>query len=145
MQPKKIILLASDCESTRWVYHALEEALHIKAVILEQPISKKALAKNRIKKIGLMRVIGQVLFSMLVVPFLKMRSKNRKASLISKYRLNANGFSNAQTWRVSSVNEEECLNAICLLKPDIIIVNGTRIISKKILQSTNAVFINMHV
>lgn len=145
MQPKKIILLASDCESTRWVYHALEEALHIKAVILEQPISKKALAKNRIKKIGLMRVIGQVLFSMLVVPFLKMRSKNRKASLISKYRLNTNGFSNAQTWRVSSVNEEECLNAICLLKPDIIIVNGTRIISKKILQSTNAVFINMHV
>ena len=145
MQQKKIILLASDCESSRWVYNALEETVVIEAVILEQPISKKELAKNRIKKIGLFRVIGQILFSTLAVPLLKRRSKTRKAYLINKYRLNNNDFKSEKTQRVSSVNEDDCLRAIQLLKPDIIVVNGTRIISKKVLQSTHAVFVNMHV
>ena len=145
MQQKKIILLASDCESSRWVFHALEETVSIEAVILEQPISKKELAKNRIKKIGFIPVTGQVLFSALIVPLLKLQSKKRKASLIDKYRLNSNSFNNPKILRVSSVNEEGCVNAIRLLQPDIIVVNGTRIISKKILQSTNAIFVNMHV
>lgn len=145
MQPKKIILLASDCESSRWVYHALEEAVHIEAVILEQQISKKELAKNRIKKIGLMQVIGQAMFSALLVPLLKLQSKKRKAFLVNKYRLNSNDFSNSKTSRVSSINDEASLKAINLFQPDIIVVNGTRIISKKILQSTNAFFLNMHV
>ena len=145
MQQKKIIFLASDCESSRWVYNALEEIVHIEAVIVEQPISKKELAKKRIKKIGFFPVVGQALFSALVVPLLKIKSKNRKAFLINKYRLNGNAFNSSKTSRVSSVNEVVCLNAIHLLQPDIVIVNGTRIISKKILQSTNAIFVNMHV
>jgi folate-dependent phosphoribosylglycinamide formyltransferase PurN len=145
MQQKKIILLASDCESSRWVYHALEETISIEAVILEQPISKKELAKNRIKKIGFLPVVGQVLFSALIVPILKLQAKKRKAYLVNKYRLSNNDFSSSKTYRVSSVNEDACLKAINLLQPDIIVVNGTRIISKKILQSTNAVFVNMHV
>lgn len=145
MQQKKIILLASDCESSRWVYHALKEVVDIDAVILEQPVSKKELAKNRIKKTGFVPVMGQVLFSTLVVPFLKLQSKKRKASLVNKYGLNNHDFDSDKTVSVSSVNDEVCLKTINLLQPDIIVVNGTRIISKKILQSTNAIFINMHV
>jgi len=145
MQQKKIILLASDCESSRWVFHALEETVSIEAVILEQSVSKKQLAKNRIKKIGFIPVIGQVFFSVITVPLLKQQSKKRKAYLVNKYGLNNSDFSGTKIHSVSSVNEEACLKAIHLLQPDIIVVNGTRIISKKILQSTNAVFVNMHV
>jgi len=145
MQHKKIIFLASDCESSRWVYNALEEIVPVEAVILEQPVSKKQLAKNRIKKIGFFPVMGQVLFSVLVVPFLKRISRARKQALINQYRLNNNPFSSNKTFRVSSVNDDDCLHQIQLLNPEIIIVNGTRIISKKILQSTPAVFVNMHI
>jgi folate-dependent phosphoribosylglycinamide formyltransferase PurN len=145
MQQKKVILLVSDCESSRWVYHALKEIVHIEMVVLEQPISKKELAKNRIKKIGLMPVIGQVLFSVLIVPLLKLQSKKRKAYLVNKYGLNNSDFSSSKTCRVSSVNDEASLKAISLFQPDIIVVNGSRIISKKILQSTKALFVNMHV
>jgi folate-dependent phosphoribosylglycinamide formyltransferase PurN len=145
MQQKKIIFLASDCESSRWVYNALQETINIDAVILEQPISRKELAKNRVKRIGIVAVTGQVLFSALVVPLLKIRSKTRRADLISAYQLNSNDFKSDKTQRVSLVNDEACMNAIRLLQPDIIVVNGTRIISKKILQSTNAIFVNMHV
>jgi folate-dependent phosphoribosylglycinamide formyltransferase PurN len=145
MQQKKIILLAADCESSRWVYNALKGVVDIEDVILEQPISKIELVKRRIKKIGLLPVIGQVLFSMLVVPVLKIRSKKRKAYLADKYRLNNNSIDSDKTYRINSVNEERCLKTILSLQPDIIVVNGTRIISKNILQNTSAVFINMHV
>ncbi len=146
MQQKKIIFLASDCESSRWVYNALEETSAFDAVILEQPVSKKELAKKRIKKIGILPVAGQVLFSVFIVPFLRIKSKKRKAFLINQYRLSNTDFnSSSSTYRVNSVNDEGCLNTIQQLQPDIIVVNGTRIISKKILQSTNAIFINMHV
>ena len=145
MQQKKIIFLASDCESSRWVYNALQETINIDAVILEQPISRKELAKKRVKRIGIVSVAGQVLFSALVVPLLKFRSKTRRENLITAYQLNSNDFKTDKTQKVSSVNDEACINAIRLLQPDIIVVNGTRIISKKILQSTNAIFLNMHV
>ncbi len=145
MQQKKIIFLASDCESSRWVYNALQETTGIEAVILEQPVSKKELAKKRIKKIGIITVAGQVLFSAFVVPLLRIKSKKRKASLVNQYGLKNTDFNSSKTLRVSSVNEEGCLKAIHHLQPDIIVVNGTRIISKKILQSTNAIFVNMHV
>jgi methionyl-tRNA formyltransferase len=142
---KKIILLASDCESSRWVYNALEQSVGLQAVIIEKPVSKKELAKNRIKKIGLFPVIGQALFSVLIVPVLKLQSKKRKADLISQYQLNNNDFNINKTSRVISINDDSCMDAIRSLNPDIILVNGTRIISKKILKSTPAVFVNMHV
>ena len=43
-----------------------------------------------------------------------------------------------------SVNSDTCKSIIAKIKPDIIIVNGTRIISTKILNSTQAVFVNTH-
>lgn len=145
MQQNKIILLASDCESSRWVFHALKESVQLEAVIIEPPISKKEIAKKRIRKIGLFPVIGQVLFSAVIVPVLHILSKKRKAILVKQYNLNSNEFNSNNIYRVSSVNDEECLKAINLLKPDIIVVNGTRIISNQIIQNTNAVFVNMHV
>ena len=144
MQQKKIIFLASDCESSRWVYNALEAEFSLDTAIIEISISKTDLIKGRIKKIGLFPVIGQIMFSALVVPLLKLKAKNRKTALIHQFQLNSNEFNSSKKYGVSSVNSEDCLNVLRLLQPDIIIVNGTRIISKTILQSTNAVFINMH-
>lgn len=142
MQQKKIIFLASDCESSRWVYNAIQE--NIDAVILEQPVSKIQLAKKRIKKIGILPVAGQILFSLLAVPLLKKRSSVRRKDIITQCRLSNRDFDPGKTRRVQSVNDEACVSAIQSLQPDIIVVNGTRIISKKILQSTGAIFINMH-
>jgi folate-dependent phosphoribosylglycinamide formyltransferase PurN len=145
MQQKKIIFLASDCESSRWVYNALEKDFSFDGVILEQPISRKILIKNRIKKIGLFPVIGQMMFTAFVAPVLKWKAKKRRACLLEQYRLDSSDFNTSKTSRVSTVNGDDCLKAMRIIQPDIIIVNGTRIISKKILESTNAIFINMHV
>jgi methionyl-tRNA formyltransferase len=145
MQQKKIIFLASDCESSRWVYNALNNNFEISAAIIEKPVSKKTLIKGRLKKTGLLQVAGQIMFSLLTVPVLKMKSKKRKSELEKLYNLNNGSFNPAKSFCVNSVNDDACLQLLQQLQPDIIVVNGTRIISKNILQSTNAVFINMHV
>lgn len=145
MQQKKIVFLASDCESSRWVYNALIKDFEIAAAIIEQPVSKKKIIKGRLKRIGYLKVAGQILFSLVVVPFLKIRSRERRSFLINQYQLNNSNFINSATNYVDSVNNEACKILLQQLQPDIIIVNGTRIISKKILRCCKAVFINMHV
>ena len=144
MQHKKIIFLASDCQSSRWVYSAVLKKFNIEAAIIENPISKISLIKRRIKKIGLIKVFGQVLFTLIMVPILKFKGKERSANIIQQYKLLDAGFIPDKTQYISSVNEEACRLLLEQIQPDIIIVNGTRIINKEILQCCNAVFINMH-
>lgn len=143
MQNKKIVFLTSDCDSSRWVYNSLKKEYTFSAVIIEQPVSKKILFKNRLKKNGVVKVTGQALFSLLMVPLLRHKVKKRRQYLIDQYRLDSSDFE-GNLINVSSVNDEACLAVLQKIQPDIILVNGTRIISKKILQSINAVFINMH-
>jgi methionyl-tRNA formyltransferase len=144
-QNKKIIFLASDCESSRWVYNALKKEFDFDAVIIEQPISKKKLFKGRLKKIGFFKVAGQAMFSVLIIPLLRRKGAAQKAILIKEYGLEDDPFDSKRTHRVTSVNNEDCRQLLEQLQPGIVVVNGTRIISKKILACTNAVFINMHV
>ena len=145
MQNKKIVFLASDGESSRWVYNAIKQDFAIEAAIIETPISKKQLFKGRLKRIGFFKVMGQVMFSTLIVPVLRKKALHRKAALTTKYQLSDAAFDDTHTHYVTSVNADACRQALQLLQPDIVIVNGTRIISKKTLQCTNAIFINMHV
>jgi methionyl-tRNA formyltransferase len=46
--------------------------------------------------------------------------------------------------RVTSVNDDRCLDLLRALKPGLVIVNGTRIISERILNGVSCQFINMH-
>jgi folate-dependent phosphoribosylglycinamide formyltransferase PurN len=145
MHHKKIVFLASDCESSRWVYNALIKKFPPEAAIIETPVSKKVLFKGRLKRIGFIKVCGQVLFSLLLVPFLRKKAVQRKAALVKQYDLSDNGFNNSNTHYVSSVNDAATIQLLQQLQPDIVVVNGTRIISRKVLQCTSAIFINMHV
>jgi 3'-phosphoadenosine 5'-phosphosulfate (PAPS) 3'-phosphatase len=42
---KKIVLLAADTASSKWLFHSLKTAFPFAAVIIEQPISKKLYLK----------------------------------------------------------------------------------------------------
>lgn len=145
MQQKKIVFLASDCESSRWVYNDLIKSFKIEIAIIEQPISKKVLVKRRISRVGITKVLGQIIFSALVVPILRMNAKIRRDFLIKECKFNGTDFPNATTKRIASVNDEDCRILLSQIMPDIVVVNGTRIISKKTLECCDAIFINMHV
>ncbi len=144
MQHKKIVFLASDCNSSRWVYHALKKDFYFSAVIIEKPVSKKKIFRNRIKKIGLIQVTGQAMFSLLVAPLIRLKSKKRAAEIFQLYNLSNNKFPEDYQ-NVISVNDPVCQEMLQSVNPDIVLVNGTRIISKPILNCVKAQFINMHV
>lgn len=144
MQNKKIVFLASDCSSSRWVYNALKKDFDFSAVIIENPVSKKTLFRNRLKKVGFLKVTGQALFSLLVVPFIRSNSKPRAAAIHHQYNFSNDDFTKGYN-SVPSVNDNFCKELLQSINPDIVVVNGTRIISKNILNCTNARFINMHV
>lgn len=142
--PKKIVMLCSDCFSTVVIYNYINNYYPIPDIITEKPMRGLALAKRRIKRLGFFRVAGQVAFSALIVPLLKMGSKKRIAAIKEKYRFDETKLPADKISHFSSVNDPACIAKLQELKPDIVLVNGTRILSSKLLDGIPAVFINMH-
>jgi folate-dependent phosphoribosylglycinamide formyltransferase PurN len=140
----KIVLLAGKWDTTPIVYHFLQQHFHVDKTIIEGGVPRKEFLKKRVKKLGLVNVAGQVLFQLLVAKPLSKISKKRIGEIKADYNLDSSPIPKKHVIEVSSVNATETLNELTTLQPDLVIVHGTRIISKKILQSVNATFINIH-
>jgi folate-dependent phosphoribosylglycinamide formyltransferase PurN len=65
-------------------------------------------------------------------------------SLIGECNLDNSDIPNEVITKINSVNAKKVADIINREKPDYIIVNGTRIISRNVLNSTNIKFINIH-
>jgi len=141
----KIIFLAGKGQSTLFMYNALKDSFSIDKVIIEDDISIVKIIKGRIKRFGFFKVINQLLFQLTISKLLKSLSKKRITALKKHYKLFVEPIPEEKRIKVSSVNDSECITAIKKINPDVIIVNGTRIISSKVLESTSALFINTHV
>lgn len=142
---KQIVLLAGKTESTGIVFNALKEEFDITHLIVESPPSKTSFLKNRIKKLGLLTVIGQIIFRVMIVPYLYLVSGKRIAEIKQEFALDENIYpGDTKIINVNSVNSEETISILSEINPTVIVINGTRIISKKVLDSVSAKFINMH-
>ncbi len=144
MENKKIVLLSGKGFSSNAVYHALAGHFTISQVVLEDKVPMKPFLKRRIKNLGIWTVAGQVLFQALVVKWLTASSKKRTAAIIQQYALNGNEMPAEKVTAVNSVNDEQVQQLLQQWQPDLVVVNGTRIISKKILGSVSCRFINTH-
>jgi folate-dependent phosphoribosylglycinamide formyltransferase PurN len=144
LKNQTLILLAGKGESTSIVYHELQKNFSLQYVLLEDPIPRIQFLQKRIKRLGWFHVLGQVLFQLLMVPCLKFCSKKRSQEIKKKAQLNNSPIDSKQIIAVSSVNSEETKKHLKKLNPDLVIVNGTRIISTETLNCISAPFINMH-
>ncbi len=144
MNSSKIVLLAGKGASTNIVYNYLSQNILFDAVIIEDAVPKKIFIKKRIKKLGLAKVIGQLFFQFLIIPILNATSKKRQQQIIQQNNLSTQAIAENKITSVTSVNSDACLEILQRINPDIIVVNGTRIISKKILTSLSAKIINTH-
>lgn len=145
MQNKRLVLLAGQWDTTPIVYNFLQKHFDVAHVVMEQPVSKKIFLKNRAKRLGFMIVIGQILFSALVAKPMRRLSNKRVREILTQYSLNKTIIPAEKTTNVVSVNSQESMNKLKSLQPDLIVVHGTRIISKKVLTSlTGTSFLNIH-
>lgn len=145
MKNKKIVLLAKKDYSTNVIFNSLKNEFNVAAIIIEEPISKKKVLKKRIKRLGAWTVFGQVLFQTLAVKFLNLISARRKKEIFRDYNLDYSNLPKEKIIHVTSVNSDNCLLNLQQLQPDMVIVNGTRIISGRILNCIPAKFVNVHV
>lgn len=144
MNSPKIVLLAGKGISTNILYNALIKDFTVTAIILEEPVSKKQFLKKRIKKQGIIKVVGQILFQLLIVKFLDLFSKGRKKEILLQYAMHDNALPYEKIIQVRSVNDETCIQILQSLQPNLVIVNGTRIISSQVLNCVSSNFINIH-
>jgi len=138
----EVVLLAGPSDSSRIVAHALEKSFGPIEVIEERKNSVFRLLSRRVKRLGPLSVMGQVLFKLLVIPLLRRQSQGRRRRL-----LEASGFTTSplpRVHRVTSVNSSEARELLRELSPKVVVINGTRILEKLTLECVNAPFINMH-
>lgn len=141
---KHIVILATASETTNMVVNALAQEFEIARVIIEDRIPKRQFWARRLKRLGWSTVLGQILFGLLIVPILNWQAKDRLQVLKSHLSLNDKPFDSDLCTRVTSVNSEETRLLLQQLQPALIVVKGTRIISKKTLSCVPVRFINMH-
>lgn len=144
MSNQKIVLLAGKGITTNILYNALNKDFTIDTIILEESISKKEFLKKRIKHLGFWKVSGQVLFQLSIVKMLHFFSAKRRKEILQKFNLEDNPLPPGKTIPVKSVNDDECIAALQKINPDVVVVIGTRIISKKVLDCIAAKFVNIH-
>lgn len=138
-----IVLLCADGDSTRAIANALTDEFGPVKVILEHPVTRLQMAKRRAKKLGVLRVAGQVAFVGAVLPFLY-RSGRRRIHEIERTHNMRKNWPDLEFHNVDSVNSDAARKILRGLDPDIVVVNGTRIISGQTIACTEAPFINMH-
>ncbi|MDE2445267.1 MAG: formyl transferase [Alphaproteobacteria bacterium] len=141
---KNIVMLGSDNPTTWIVYNHLVREFGLFPIFIEKPLSRIRLLKNRIKKLGVLAVIDQLAFIFAVRPLIQRRYNARIKNICHTNGLEVVEPLSTSIFKIESVNGEDFRRQLTNLQPDIIIVNGTRIISKKTLAASSATIINTH-
>lgn len=144
METKKIILLATEADTTNMLYHKLNDVFGVYKVVLEQKASSVATVKRRIRKQGIINVAGQVLFKIMAEQMLKIKSATRVQQIIKEHQLDSSLIPADKITKVESVNDEQTINLLQQLQPDLIILHGTRILSSQLLKSLSCKIMNIH-
>jgi len=100
--------------------------------------------KGRIRKLGYTKTFGQLLFMVLVAPIIENFSKKRIDQIKKKYRLNFSSIDPYINKNVESVNEKCVPEILNKFGPDVVLVNGTRIIKPHVFSCSSYKFINTH-
>lgn len=114
-------------------------------LVLEGPSNKRAMLRYRRRRLGIAVVSGQLLFQLIILPLIRFRSTRRIEQIMAEYNLDATKEGLTGAIEVASVNEEGVPDQLKEFAPDIVLVNGTRIIKPNVLSCVDAAFVNTHV
>lgn len=138
-----VVVLASDCASTWIVVRELRQTHEISVVILEEPESRFKFLKRRVKRLGVFTVAGQVLFQ-LATPWLRRAAAKASKDIIATNNWVATCPPDTEVHRVSSANSPDVRSLLQAYDAQVVVINGTRILGRKLLQSVSVPIINMH-
>ena len=138
----KIVVLGTHSAPTYAVFNFLKSRFPNCKLFLEEQEGRFSFLRRRARKLGLFHVAGQVMFQLLVTPVLTMRAAKRIAQIQMDYGLSTHACSGAS--KVTSANSMECIQTLLNLGPDLIVLAGTRILSRRFLESMLCPVVNVH-
>lgn len=141
----RIAMLCGDGRSSRIIYNSLTGIpdTSVECVILEDSPSALSMIRGRVKKLGVAKVFGQLLF-MAFNKLLGKAAAGRVHQLMNDYGISDAPFPPEVLNKVDSINSPRTLDLLKATTPDVVIVNGTRIIAEKILSAIHCPVINTH-
>ncbi|MCA0432162.1 MAG: formyl transferase [Proteobacteria bacterium] len=137
-------MIAADTPSTWIIYNRLVREHGLFPCIIEEAVERRILIRNRIRKLGLFAVLGQIAFVALIRPILRYQASRRIRELCHQFDLEAGQPLTPAIRYVESANSNEAISLLRAADPRIVIVNGTRILKPDVLSSVKAPFINTH-
>lgn len=144
MGKRRLLILAQKGITTNIVYNSLKEYYDIEAVIEEKPVPMNEFLKRRIKRLGIVNVAGQLLFQFAIAKYLRVTSRKRRQKILDQSSLNPAVIPSGKIIKLNSVNDKSTIALLQKLDPELVVVNGTRIISDEVLKCIPARFINIH-
>ncbi len=127
-----------------WIaINALVDRFGPVAVIAEDRIGRFELVRKRLKRQGLVRVTGQIGY-VLLQKLIDRRQQSRVAEIIRGMDLKTEPNESCPVYPVGSVNSMACRAALAMIKPEAILVIGTRIIGRETLSAIKVPLLNFH-
>jgi folate-dependent phosphoribosylglycinamide formyltransferase PurN len=137
-------MLTIDSPSTWMVFHALDRAVGVDHVVVEERVSGLALIAARARRLGWLTAAGQALFRLVLAPIVEALSRGRSREIVESAKLGSARPEPGRVTHVASVNDAAAKAALRRLAPSVVVVAGTRIISGSMLDAVPAPFLNMH-
>jgi folate-dependent phosphoribosylglycinamide formyltransferase PurN len=139
----RVVLLAGPGSSTDMVANYLAASgVPDLVVIVEDAQPRAQMARRRARRVGWLPAVGQVLFVVFLQPLLERQSKRRRAAILGAASLDATH--RTPSHRVPSVNDDVTVALLASLRPDVVVVHGTRIIATRVLEAAGCPIVNMH-
>lgn len=139
----KIAVLTVPTPEAWIIVNALVERFGPVTVIAEERQGKLDLIRKRMKRLGPVTVLGQIGF-VLLQSLIGKRSRARVDQIIAANDLDPNPNASCTVLEVGSVNSMACRTALAMVKPDVVVVIGTRIIGRQTLEAITVPLINCH-
>lgn len=138
----RAVLLCGDGGSSPIVANRLAAISDLRAIICEPRPGRAPLIKRRAARLGWPRVLDQLAFQAAVAPLLERAARRRKLEILERYKLD--GQWPQAPIQVDRADNDEALHIIRQSAPDLIVLNGTRILSAAFLQQLSIPIVNIH-
>lgn len=142
--PLKIVLLAADGMTTNMVFNAIEREHRLSGVIIEEHVPRGTYLLRRARRLGYVEAIGQAFFQTIVPPLLRKLSRRRIEEILASFNLDSSRIPASRVTRVRSANSAHTHTLLQQLAPDVVVINGTRILGADTLSAVPARFVNVH-
>ena len=138
-----IVILAGSSPSTWVIANALRKDDPDLALVVEEREPRSVFLRRRLRRLGALSTAGQVLFQV-YGRAAERRAEGRRRRILAEAGLDDTPPEGSGVHRVASANDERARSLIVSMAPEVVVVNGTRILSGALLGALSCPVINVH-